>query len=79
MTTAVPEAQEEAATEATEPPAHICCGLCYPGWQNAGPFELKAICGAELLGIKPPPDADTCEACVEARLEHAVMHAWGDA
>lgn len=57
MTTAVEPV--EAATSAWKPIMHWSCNLCnpepYPG--------MKAICGAELLGMDPALGSDLCEVC----------------
>lgn len=51
-----------------EPPAHYTCPVCNPE-RHLG---MKAVCGAELLGIEAPDDCPTCEPCSKIWAEHLV-------
>jgi hypothetical protein len=51
-----------------EPPAHYTCPICTPELH----FGIKAVCGAELLGIDAPSDVPTCERCTEIWEHHMV-------
>jgi hypothetical protein len=75
MTQAVEDHAGLAITEPLVPIGHKVCKVCYPNALNAGPFEIKGICGADLLGIFPPPDGyKVCEPCMAQLPDHLEDH-----
>jgi hypothetical protein len=56
------------------PSRHWKCAHCYP---EDGP-GTKAICGAELLGIVPPPGSVMCDECdLVTWIKHLLKtHGW---
>lgn len=68
------EEQTTPTPEATLPAAHRVCRICYPNCLNAGPFEVKALCGVDVLGLTPPPDAPQCERCNDLLVDHFEDH-----
>ncbi|MFF8831315.1 hypothetical protein [Streptomyces sp. NPDC015131] len=54
-------------------PAHYRCEVCYP---DEGAWPIKAICGAELLGLPVPDGVPTCVACDRLLLDHLLRHTW---
>lgn len=51
--------EEERALTFEEIPSHVFCIVCYPE-----PFPgMRALCGAELLGIPAPYTAPVCDGC----------------
>lgn len=55
--------------DAVEPPVHYACGICHP----VPHFGMRAICGAELLGIEC--DGPVCQTCTTEAMRHALNHA----